>query len=127
VTNLKPDQLEPLIHQLYANFNARSIDAVLDSLALDVIWANGMEGGHVHGRERVREYWTRQFGEIQSLVTPREIELTDDQRVRVEVHQVVHNADGTQLLADTVVHHLFTFDDEGMIARFDIEGGAPHP
>jgi ketosteroid isomerase-like protein len=113
--------LEPLIRRLYANFNTRSIEAVLDSLAADVMWANGMEGGHVHGRDAVRTYWTRQFGQIRSSVTPREIELTDDRRIRVEVHQVVHSADGTQLLADTTVHHLFTFDDEGMIARFDIE------
>jgi len=25
----------------------------------DVIWANGMEGRHVHGRDEVRSYWKR--------------------------------------------------------------------
>jgi len=121
VTNMDPSHAEPLLRQLYVNFNTRAIDALLDNLAVDVVWANGMEGGHVHGRDAVRDYWTRQFSQIQSSVTPREIELTDDGRVRVEVHQVVHSADGTQLLADTTVHHLFTFDNAGMIARFDIE------
>jgi len=118
---MHPSHLETLIRQLYLNFNTRAIDAALDGLAVDVVWANGMEGGHVHGRDAVRDYWTRQFSQIHSSVTPREIGFTDDGRVRVEVHQVVHSADDTQLLADTTVQHLFTFDDAGMIARFDIE------
>ena len=121
MTNTHASRPSQLIRQLYDNFNTRSIDAVLDSLAPNVVWANGMEGGHVHGREAVRDYWTRQFEQIQASVSPEKIELMDDQRVRVEVHQVVRDAEGTQILADTTVHHLFTFDDEGLIARFDIE------
>ena len=34
---------------------------MLAVLADDVVWANGMDGGHVHGREAVREYWIRQW------------------------------------------------------------------
>jgi ketosteroid isomerase-like protein len=50
-----------VLERIYARFNARDIDGVLALLADDVVWANGMDGGHVHGREAVREYWTRQW------------------------------------------------------------------
>ena len=50
-----------LLKRIYDRFNARDIDGVLAVLADDVAWANGMDGGHVHGREAVREYWTRQW------------------------------------------------------------------
>ena len=47
-----------LLEGMYDRFNARDIDGVLIALTDDVAWANGMDGGHVHGREAVREYWT---------------------------------------------------------------------
>jgi ketosteroid isomerase-like protein len=106
------------IRRLYSDFNRRDIDAVLERLAEDVRWANGMEGGHVEGRAEVREYWTRQFTMIDGKVEPEEISRTDDGRVAVEVHQVVRSLDG-ELLADERVTHIFTFDD-GEITRFDI-------
>jgi hypothetical protein len=36
---------------LYDRFNARDMETVLTAMHEDVIWANGMEGGHVHGRD----------------------------------------------------------------------------
>jgi ketosteroid isomerase-like protein len=45
-----------LLNRIYDRFNARDIVGVLAALADDVAWANGMDGGHVHGREAVREY-----------------------------------------------------------------------
>ena len=48
-----------VLERIYDRFNARDIDGVLTALTDDVAWANGMDGGHVHGREAVREYWTR--------------------------------------------------------------------
>jgi hypothetical protein len=42
-----------LLKVLYARFSTRDIEAVLASMHEDVIWANGMEGGHVHGRDGV--------------------------------------------------------------------------
>jgi ketosteroid isomerase-like protein len=106
------------IRRLYLAFNRRDIDVVLDRLAEDVRWANGMEGGHVEGRPAVREYWTRQFEKLRSEVVPGRISRADDGRVLVEVHQIVHSLDG-DLLADEHVSHLFTFAD-GKITRFDI-------
>jgi ketosteroid isomerase-like protein len=40
---------EELLKQLYRAFNARDINAALSGMREDVIWANGMEGGNVHG------------------------------------------------------------------------------
>ena len=48
-----------LLKLLYARFNARDMETVLDCMDQDVIWANGMEGGHVRGCDGVRNYWTR--------------------------------------------------------------------
>jgi hypothetical protein len=43
-----------LLKRIYDRFNARDVDGVLAVLADVVAWANGMDGGHVHGREAVR-------------------------------------------------------------------------
>jgi ketosteroid isomerase-like protein len=119
MTEPVPDHLQQRIRRLYAAFNARDLDTVLAALAPDVAWANGMEGGHVHGPDGVRAYWTRQFRQVRSTVEPQHIGSCPDGRVAVRVHQVVRTADGSQLLGDTIVRHLFTFRD-GLIARFDI-------
>ena len=55
---------ETLLRMLYAAFNARDIETVLAQLASDVDWPNAWEGGRVHGREEVRDYWTRQWAAI---------------------------------------------------------------
>jgi len=107
-----------LIHQLYAGFNARNMDAVLASLADDVAWANGMEGGHVHGRDAVRAYWTRQWAAIDPHVYPLHLTKADDGSTLVEVHQVVHDLQG-KLLLDENVLHAFQIQD-GRVTRFDI-------
>ena len=59
-----------LLKRIYDRFNARDIDGVLAVLADDVAWANGMDGCHVHGREAVREYWTRQWITVSPRVEP---------------------------------------------------------
>ncbi len=38
-----------LLKLLYDRFNARDMEAVLAAMHEDVMSANGMEGGHVHG------------------------------------------------------------------------------
>jgi ketosteroid isomerase-like protein len=55
------DEEITVLKNIYQGFNARDVDRVLGVLAEDVVWANGMDGGHVHGREAVRAYWTRQW------------------------------------------------------------------
>ena len=60
-----------LLKRVYDRFNARDMETVLAAMHEDVIWANGMEGGHVHGRDEVRSYWTRQWTVIDPHVEPR--------------------------------------------------------
>ena len=106
------------LRDAYQNFNLRNIDLVLQSLHPNVEWANGMEGGHVHGREAVRAYWTRQWESFDPYVEPLEMEPAEDQSIVVKVHQVVRDKSG-KVLIDTLVRHAYQFED-GLIARMDI-------
>ena len=111
------DDVEPL-RRVYALFNARDIENVLAAMHPDVIWANGMEGGHVHGRDEVRSYWKRQWAIIDPHVEPVDISPSGEGEVVVKVHQVVHDPKGN-LLADRMVIHVFQIQN-GLIQRFDI-------
>jgi len=106
------------LRRVYALFNARDIDNVLAAMHPDVVWANGMEGGHVHGRAEVRSYWKRQWAIIDPHVEPVEISSNGEGEVVVKVHQVVRDPKGN-LLADSVVIHVFQIQN-GLIQRFDI-------
>ena len=118
-----------ILERLYARFNARDIEGVLASLADDVIWANGMDGGHVHGREAVREYWTRQWTMVSPHVEPMGFSRTADGAIIAEVRQSIFDLEGRPLqgqthgLKDKTVSHVFRFQD-GKVARFDIEDAA---
>jgi ketosteroid isomerase-like protein len=52
------------VKHVYDHFNAGDMEIVLAAMQEDVIWANGLEGGHVHGRNGVRSYWTHQWAMI---------------------------------------------------------------
>lgn len=56
-------QYQNLIEKVYDEFNARKIDAVL-LVMHPTHWANGWEGGYVKGKDGIRNYWTRQWKEI---------------------------------------------------------------
>jgi ketosteroid isomerase-like protein len=107
-----------LLTHLYAHFNAGDIDAVLAVLDEDVMWANGMDGGHVHGRDGVRQYWTRQWSMIDPHVAPLSFKARGDGSIVVEVHQTVRSLTG-EILREQDVGHIFHIR-EGMIVRFDI-------
>ena len=109
-----------LLRHIYARFNARDMEAVLAAMREDVMWANGMEGGHVHGRDGVRDYWTRQWAMIDPRVEPAGFSIGPEGEVVVDVRQVVHDLEG-KLLVDQMVVHIFRFED-GLIRRFDIGG-----
>lgn len=108
---------EELLRGLYGAFNARDIDAALSGMRDDVIWANGMEGGNVHGRAGIREYWTRQWTLIDPRVEPMRFDTQGD-RVVADVHQVVRDMKGA-LFHDQMVKHTFTFDGV-VVTRFEI-------
>lgn len=117
-----------IIKGLYERFNARDIDGVLVALADDVAWANGMDGGHVHGHAGVREYWTRQWSMIDPHVEPVGFSRTADGAVVAEVLQTIRDLEGRPLqgqdhgLKDKTVGHIFTLRD-GKVERFDIQEG----
>ena len=115
-----------MLKRVYAGFNARDIDAVLAVLSDDVAWANGMDGGHVHGREAVRDYWTRQWAVISPHVEPVAFETTAEGAIAVEVIQSVFDLNGQPLhgqahgLKDKTVTHIFRVAGD-KIVRFDIQ------
>jgi ketosteroid isomerase-like protein len=115
-----------ILKRMYDRFNSRDIDGVLAALADDVAWANGMDGGHVHGREAVREYWTRQWTMVSPHVEPVGFHRAADDAIVAEVRQSVHDLEGKPLqgqthgLKDKTVEHVFRFRD-GKVTRFDIQ------
>ena len=112
---------EELIRTLYAAFNARDFDTLLSAMHPEVDWPNGMEGGRVHRREGVREYWTRQWSMVNSTVEPKSVQADDEGRVAVEVHTVVRDLAGA-VIVDQMVRHVYEFGD-GLIKRMEIN---PH-
>jgi ketosteroid isomerase-like protein len=118
-----------VLERIYNRFNARDIDGVLTVLTDDVAWANGMDGGHVHGREAVREYWTRQWTMVSPHVEPVGFHRTADGAIIAEVRQSVRDLEGKPLqgqthgLKDKTVGHVFRLR-EGKVARFDIQDAA---
>jgi hypothetical protein len=110
---------EGRLRALYAAFNARDMETALAGTAEDVDWPNGWEGGRERGRDAVRAYWSRQWGEIDPHVQPLSITTRSDGRVAVEVHQVVRDLRG-DVLSDGRVIHVYRLRD-GLVARMDIE------
>ena len=107
------------LKRVYDRFNARDIKTVLAAVHEHVIWANGMEGGHVRGRNELRNYWTRQWSMIDPHVEPVAFAGGPNGEVIVEVHQVVRDLNGN-LLADKMVGHVFRIEND-LVKRFDIK------
>jgi hypothetical protein len=112
-----------LIGDLYRAFNTRDIDFVLDHLAPGVDWPNGQTGGRVIGRAAVRDYWLRQWREIDSRVEPLEIHIEPDGSARVRVDQLVRSLAG-KVLANRQVEHVYEFDGPFVSRMTIINSGA---
>lgn len=115
-----------IIRRMYESFNARDIDGVFATLADDVAWANGMDGGHVHGHTELRQYWTRQWSLVSPRVDPVSFRQVSDDTIVVEVIQTVFDLNGKPLagqahgLTDKRVQHIFRLVGDKVV-RFDIE------
>jgi ketosteroid isomerase-like protein len=107
-----------VIKQAYSAFNRRDIDGALALMTKDVSWPKASEGGKVVGKEAIRGYWTRQWGEFDGHVETLEISEEDGGKVRVKVHQRVKNLQG-EVLWDGEVLHVFTLN-AGLIAAMDL-------
>jgi ketosteroid isomerase-like protein len=78
--------------------------------------STGRTPGRV-GAYEVRDYWTRQFAEIDPHVEPLEITTAGDETA-VTVRQTVRSRDG-EVLAESTVTHTYTIRD-GRITRMDV-------
>ena len=83
-----------LIEQAYTAFNKRDIDGALALMTEDVSWPKASEGGRVIGKEEIRAYWTRQWGEFDPRVEPLAMTVDEGGRIRVRVHQLVKSLQG---------------------------------
>jgi len=112
-------QYQDLIKRAYSAFNARDIDAVLLLMHTDVHWPNGWEGGYVKGQDEVREYWTRQWKELDPNVEPVAFKEKQEGQIEVEVHQVAKDLNGN-VLFDGIVKHVYAIEN-GLIKSMEIE------
>ena len=113
------DQIEELIKTAYTAFNLRNIDQALSTFHPDVEWPKAFEGGYIRGHEAIREYWTRQWSEINPNVDPVGITERPDKTYEVKIHQLVKSLDGNTLF-DGEVRHIYTVADH-LLRRMDIE------
>ncbi|PQJ09746.1 ketosteroid isomerase [Flavipsychrobacter stenotrophus] len=107
-----------IINTIYSLFNSRQADAILAHFHNGVQWPNGWEGGIIHGKDAVREYWLRQWSEINPIVTPVTITTLNNGRVSVNVHQVVKDLKGMTIF-DGVLDHIYTFR-QGLVEKMEI-------
>lgn len=112
-------QYQDLIKRAYSAFNARDIDAVLLLMHTDVHWPNDWEGGYVKGQDEVREYWTRQWKELDPNVEPVAFKEKQEGQIEVEVHQVAKDLNGN-VLFDGIVKHVYAIEN-GLIKSMEIE------
>ena len=108
-----------LIARAYAAFNERDTDSALMLMSENVSEPKASEGGRVTGKEEIRAYWSRQWKEFDPHVEPLAVILRDDGKTEVRVHQLVKSLSG-DLLSDSEVWHVFTFQDE-LIERMDLK------
>jgi len=107
-----------VIEQAYSAFNKRDIDAALALMTEDVSWPKASEGGKIIGKEEIRAYWTRQWGEFDPHVEPLAINEESGGKIRVRVHQLVKSLQG-DVLSDSEVLHVFTMNRD-LIAAMDL-------
>ena len=112
-------QYEDLIKKAYSAFNGRDIDTALSTMHSDVQWPKAFEGGYVNGHNQIKEYWTRQWTEINPKVEPVGIIERQDGTLEVSVHQKVIDLQGNKIF-DGMVKHIYTLQD-GLLRRMDIE------
>jgi hypothetical protein len=112
-------QYEDLIKKAYSAFNSRDIDTALSTMHPDVQWPKAFEGGYVSGHSQIREYWTRQWTEINPNVQPVGFNERQDGTLEITVHQKVKDLQGNMIF-DGIVKHIYTLRD-GLLRRMDIE------
>ncbi|WP_374951038.1 nuclear transport factor 2 family protein [Mucilaginibacter sp.] len=108
-----------LIDTVYKGFNSRDIESVLALMHDDIRWPKAFEGGYISGRKAIREYWTRQWSEINPIVKPMSITKRPDYKVEVLVYQLVKDHEG-KILFDGNVKHVYELQND-LLRQMDIE------
>lgn len=108
-----------VIKKAYSAFNERNIDNALSTMQTDVQWSKAWEGGYISGHNEIKQYWTRQWTEINPNVEPIGFIERENGSLEVQVHQNVKDLQGN-LMFDGTVKHIYTFED-GLIKTMDIE------
>ena len=85
----------------------------------DVDWPNAWAGARLHGCDAVRDYWTRQWSEIDPQLELLRITDRPDERFAVEVRQVVRSHSG-EVLSQSDVVRVYELRD-GLIARMTLD------
>jgi hypothetical protein len=111
--------IQDLIKKAYAAFNERDIDKALSTMQPNVQWSKAWEGGYISGHNEIKQYWTRQWNEINPNVEPIGFYERQNGSLEVKVHQRVKNLQGNSIF-DGTVRHVYTFEDE-LIKTMDIE------
>jgi hypothetical protein len=112
-------QIQDLIIKAYSAFNERDIDGALSTMHAEVQWPKAFEGGYARGHDAVREYWTKQWTQINPRVEPVAFNMRQDARIELTVKQVVKDMEG-KLVFDGTVKHIYTIQDS-LLGRMDIE------
>ena len=110
---------EARLRSLYEAFNTRDVDVCLAAMTPGVDWANGWEGGRVVGRDAVRNYWQRQWAEIDSTAEPTAVTERPDGTIEVAVNLVARDKEGKVLSAGKG-RHVYEFLGD-LVARMTIE------
>lgn len=112
-------KLTDTIKKAYSAFNNRDIDQALSMMQPNIQWSKAWEGGYISGHDEIKQYWTRQWDEINPKVEPIGFNLRQNESLEVIVHQNVKDLQGN-LIFDGKVKHIYTFED-GLIKTMDIE------
>lgn len=108
-----------LFQKVYSAFNIRDIDAALSTMHPKIEWPKAFEGGYIRGHQEIRDYWTRQWTEINPTVKIMEIRERAPEVVEITVHQVVKDLQDNCLF-DGTVKHVYQLQD-GLLRRMNIE------
>lgn len=112
-------EIQNLIKTAYNAFNSRDIDTALSTFHTEVQWPKAFEGGYVTGHDEIREYWTRQWSEINPNVEPIDFVERHNGTFEIKVQQKVKDLEGN-ILFDGIVKHIYTIQG-ALLRKMDIE------